>query len=127
MFNIPVSNGELVDKYTILQIKSIKITDIDKLQYINKEILILNKYIEILKNNYKLDSLIKKLKLVNLQLWDIEDNIRIKEKKKEFHKKFINLARNVYITNDKRAKIKLDINKLTKSKLVEIKHYETYL
>ena len=127
MFNIPVSNGELVDKYTILQIKSIKITDIDKLQYINKEILILNKYIEILKNNYKLDSLIKKLKLVNLQLWDIEDNIRIKEKKKEFDKKFINLARNVYITNDKRAKIKLDINKLTKSKLVEIKHYETYL
>ena len=127
MFNIPVSNGELVDKYTILQIKSIKITDIDKLQYINKEILILNKYIEILKNNYKLDILIKKLKLVNLQLWDIEDNIRIKEKKKEFDKKFINLARNVYITNDKRAKIKLDINKLTKSKLVEIKHYETYL
>jgi len=124
MFKVPVSNGELIDKITILKIKKQKINNNDKLVHIENELNELNLYLDILLKKYDLNNLIKKLEDVNLKLWDIEDNIRIKEKKKEFDDEFIQIARSVYINNDKRCAIKLEINKLTKSFLVEVKSYE---
>lgn len=118
--SIPVSLGELYDKYSILEIKSEKITDEHKLFEIKKEMNFLKPYID----KFNLSEEFKdKIKKVNLQLWDIEDNIRIKEKKNEFDNEFIQLARNVYITNDERAKIKNEINKYFNSEINEIKSY----
>ena len=124
LIKIPVSAGELVDKITILEIKKIKIKDKNKLNEIKKE----HKYLkEILIKKIKLDKKIKheisSLKKINLLLWNIEDGKRAAERKKEFGKKFIALARNVYIYNDKRALIKLKINQITKSSIVEVKSY----
>ena len=124
LIKIPVSTGELVDKITILEIKKIKIKDKKKLNEIKKE----HKYLkEILIKKIKLDKKIKheisSLKKINLFLWNIEDGKRAAERKKEFGKKFIALARNVYIYNDKRALIKLKINQITKSSIVEIKSH----
>ena len=124
LIKIPVSTGELVDKITILEIKKIKIKDKNKLNEIKKE----HKYLkEILIKKIKLDKKIKheisSLKKINLFLWNIEDGKRAAERKKEFGKKFIALARNVYIYNDKRALIKLKINQITKSSIVEVKSY----
>ena len=126
MFNIPISNGELSDKITILLIKQEKIKDTDKLEYICNELKYLNKFLDKLKLQFDLETKIKQLKTINLKLWDIEDNIRLKEKNKQFDNEFIELARSVYITNDERAKVKLDINILTKSELIEVKSYEKY-
>jgi hypothetical protein len=125
LIKIPVSTGELVDKITILEIKKIKIKDKNKLNEIKKE----HKYLkEILIKKIKLDKKIKheisSLKKINLFLWNIEDSKRSAEQKKEFGKKFIALARNVYIYNDKRALIKLKINQMTKSSIVEVKSYD---
>ena len=125
LIKIPVSTGELVDKITILEIKKIKIKDKKKLNEIKKE----HKYLkEILIKKIKLDKKIKheisSLKKINLFLWNIEDGKRAAERKKEFGKKFIALARNVYIYNDKRALIKLKINQMTKSSIVEVKSYD---
>ena len=122
MFNIAISNGELIDKITILLIKQEKIKDTDKLEYICNE----NKFLDKLKLQFDLETKIRQLKTINLKLWNIEDNIRLKEKNKQFDSEFIELARSVYITNDERAKTKLDINILTKSELVEVKSYEKY-
>ena len=124
LIKIPVSTGELVDKITILEIKKIKIKDKKKLNEIKKE----HKYLkEILIKKIKLDKKIKheisSLKKINLFLWNIEDDKRAAEQKKEFGKKFIALARNVYIYNDKRALIKLKINQITKSSIVEVKSH----
>ena len=124
LIKIPVSTGELVDKITILEIKKIKIKDKTKLNEIKKE----HKYLqEILIKKIKLDKKIKheisSLKKINLILWNIEDGKRAAERKKEFGKKFIALARNVYIYNDKRALIKLKINQMTKSSIVEVKSH----
>ena len=124
LIKIPVSAGELVDKITILEIKKIKIKDKNKLNEIKKE----HKYLkEILIKKIKLDKKIKheisSLKKINLFLWNIEESKRSAEQKKEFGKKFIALARNVYIYNDKRALIKLKINQMTKSSIVEVKSY----
>ena len=124
LIKIPVSAGELVDKITILEIKKIKIKDKKKLNEIKKE----HKYLkEILIKKIKLDKKIKheisSLKKINLFLWNIEDGKRAAERKKEFGKKFIALARNVYIYNDKRALIKLKINQITKSSIVEVKSH----
>jgi hypothetical protein len=124
LIKIPVSTGELVDKITILEIKKIKIKDKKKLNEIKKE----HKYLkEILIKKIKLDKKIKheisSLKKINLFLWNIEDAKRVAERKKEFGKKFIALARNVYIYNDKRALIKLKINQITKSSIVEVKSH----
>ena len=124
LIKIPVSAGELVDKITILEIKKIKIKDKKKLNEIKKE----HKYLkEILIKKIKLDKKIKheisSLKKINLLLWNIEDGKRAAERKKEFGKKFIALARNVYIYNDKRALIKLKINQITKSSIVEVKSH----
>ena len=122
-----ISAGELLDKISILEIKLVKINDKDSLLEINKEYNSLKKTqdsnIKLTKN---LENLIKQLKEVNLKLWDIEDNKRICEKNKDFGKKFIELARGVYVNNDKRSKIKLEINKVLGSNITEVKQYEEY-
>ena len=127
LIKIPISTGELVDKITILEIKKIKVNDKLKLIDIKKE----HKYLKnILIKKIKLDPYIKKeivaLKKINLKLWDIEDDKRKAERNKKFGKSFILLARNVYIYNDKRAMIKLNINKITNSEIVEVKSYGKY-
>ena len=121
----PVSLGELIDKITILEIKKIHMTGI-KLKNIDKELKLL-KYI-IQDKNLEIDiNLINKLKEVNKSLWDIEDNIRIKESNNEFDQEFIQLARSVYKENDKRASIKKEINQKYNSDLAEEKSYNSYL
>ena len=117
---IPVSVGELYDKYTILQIKKEKVNNVDKLAYITTELTHLQPLID----KFKLDlELVEKIKNVNERLWEIEDNIRIKEAKLEFDEEFIHLARLVYKTNDERYSIKAMINKIYNSAIQEIKHY----
>ena len=127
LIKIPVSVGELADKITILEIKKKKIADKKKLKRILNELIFLN---DILKNEVELNNLIKKeissLKKINLKLWDIEDGKRNCEKNKNFGPIFIKLARNVYILNDKRAKIKFKINSLSGSDIIEVKSYDKY-
>jgi len=120
-----ISAGELVDKITILEIKKIKILNDAKLKEINKELLTLNSTFESsISNSSSILSLIKDLKKINLKLWDIEDGKRLAEKNNDFGENFINLARNVYKLNDKRAKIKLMINETLGSNIKEVKSYE---
>tara|TARA_Y100000992_G_scaffold114080_1_gene74533 strand:+ start:11347 stop:11730 length:384 start_codon:yes stop_codon:yes gene_type:complete len=126
MFTVPVSDGELIDKYTIVLIKTERIDDTNKKEKAKKESDLLKPYVYKLSSIYKLSELINELKKVNESLWDIEDHIRKKEKCKEFDDEFIQLARNVYITNDKRAEVKNKINIITKSEIVEVKSYEKY-
>ena len=122
-----ISAGELLDKLTILEIKLSKIKDKNKVLEIKKEYASLSKTKKInIKVTPKLNSLIKKLKKTNLQLWDIEDKKRICEKNKDFGAVFINLSRNVYLNNDKRAKIKSRINGILDSNIKEIKQYVDY-
>ena len=127
LIKIPVSVGELTDKITILEIKKNKIKDKKKLQNIKGELKHLN---IILKKKVKICILMKKeiasLKKINLKLWAIEDDKRKCEKNKKFGPKFIKLARNVYILNDKRAEIKFRINLLSGSNIVEVKSYDKY-
>ena len=122
-----ISAGELLDKISILEIKLVKINDKESLLEINKEYNSLketqNSNIKLTKN---LENLIKELKKVNLKLWDIEDNKRICEKNKDFGKVFVDLSRNVYLNNDKRAQIKSEINKLLGSNIKEVKQYVNY-
>ena len=120
----PISIGELIDKITILEIKQIYMTGI-KLKNINKEIKLLKNILQD-KNLEINNDLIKNLKKVNKKLWEIEDNIRIKESNQEFDEEFIKLARSVYIENDKRASIKKEINQKYNSDLVEEKSYKNY-
>ena len=119
-----ISAGELLDKITILEIKLNNIKDKEKLVEINKEYKSLE---ETKKSNIditeKLQKLISELKDINLKLWNIEEEKRICEKNADFGKNFIQLSRNVYLNNDKRAKIKSDINKLLGSNIKEIKSY----
>tara|TARA_B100001057_G_scaffold494903_1_gene592558 strand:+ start:1198 stop:1581 length:384 start_codon:yes stop_codon:yes gene_type:complete len=126
MFTVPVSDGELIDKYTIVLIKTERIDDTNKKEKAKKESDLLKPYVYKLSTTYKLSELINELKKVNESLWDIEDHIRKKEKCKDFDDEFIQLARNVYITNDKRAEVKNKINTITKSEIVEVKSYEKY-
>lgn len=121
---IEVSNGELVDKLTILEIKLDKIKDKKKLLNVKKEYDILRRTATSIINN--IQSHYKKLYEINLHLWHIEDHIRELEKKKDFGEEFIETARAVYLNNDKRAKIKEEINRITKSDLFEEKSYEDY-
>ena len=120
----PISIGELIDKITILEIKQINMTGI-KLKNINKEMKLLKNILQD-KNLEINNDLIKNLKKVNKKLWEIEDNIRIKESNQEFDEEFIKLARSVYIENDKRASIKKEINQTYNSDLVEEKSYKNY-
>ena len=122
-----ISAGELLDKISILEIKQKKIKNTESLKEINKEYNILKKVKDsniIL--NEKTKDLYKQIKSVNENLWDIEDKLRICEKDKKFDKTFIDLAREVYFNNDKRAKIKNQINNLLGSNIKEIKEYVDY-
>jgi len=120
----PISIGELIDKITILEIKQIYMTGI-KLKNINKEMKLLKNILQEQNLEINID-LIKNLKKINKKLWEIEDNIRIKESNQEFDEEFIKLARSVYIENDKRAFIKKEINQKYNSDLVEEKSYKNY-
>ena len=122
-----ISAGELVDKITILEIKKEKITNKEKLIEIKKELdSLTNTFNKSIKKNINLETLTKELKNTNLKLWDIENKKRELEKKQGFGKEFIELARNVYLNNDKRAKIKFEINKLLGSNIKEVKQYVNY-
>ncbi|MDC0032068.1 DUF6165 family protein [Pelagibacteraceae bacterium] len=122
--SIPVSVGELADKITILEIKSKKIKDRDSLYEINKELtLLMSIFTKKSININKIKSELDKLRKINKKLWIIEDKKRNHEKIKKFDSKFIELARNVYKLNDQRAMAKLNINKITKSNIIEIKSY----
>lgn len=126
IINTPVSLGELVDKISILHIKNINIKDDEKLKLIKEELELLNQTLnKHIKNNdiqNYLDSLIE----INSKLWVIEDDIRDCERNKKFDQTFIDLARSVYFTNDKRSEVKLEINKKFGSKIIEVKSYEEY-
>jgi hypothetical protein len=122
-----ISPGELLDKISILEIKIAKIKNKDKQVEINKEYNALKKtQDENIVITKELTDLNNKLKEVNLNLWNIEDKLRILEKNKDYGKAFIDLARSVYINNDERAAIKLKINTILKSNIKEIKEYVTY-
>ena len=121
---VEVSIGELLDKISILEIKQGKIKDPEKLKFINKEHSILKDQFEKnVKSDDKLNNLYKSLKEINAKLWVIEDDKRQCEKDKDFGEKFIKLSRDVHFLNDDRAKIKLEINNHTGSKIKEIKEY----
>lgn len=121
---IEVSNGEIVDKLTIIEIKLHKIEDSSKQENLRKELEILNEAAG--KIISKKDPLYRELYTINLKLWDIEDRIREFEKAKNFGLEFIETARSVYFTNDRRAEIKRMINEQTGSDLREEKSYEDY-
>ena len=122
-----ISSGELLDKISILEIKLKKIKDKENLKEINKEYAILKQSQNLnIKLTNELKDLFDELKKVNLNLWDIEDKVRICEKNKDFGEKFIELARGVYFNNDSRSKIKSEINKLLGSNIKEIKQYSNY-
>ena len=124
IINAPISIGELVDKITILEIKKIKLQN-SKLENVLKELSFLRKLME--KHQIEItDDLFTQLKEINLTLWNIEDQIRIKEKNKEFDNIFIELARSVYFKNDIRAEIKKKINQLSNSEITEEKSYAEY-
>ena len=124
---VEIAPGELIDKITILEIK---------LERIREEVKLVNVRIELkalvkarnssINSDVKLDSLSAELKSVNETLWEIEDNIRDSERKKDFGSKFVELARSVYVTNDKRAILKRQINELLGSSLIEEKSYSNY-
>ena len=125
--NTPISPGELVDKITILEIKKEFIIDSNKLKNINYEYnLLMQIYNDGVSKTDGVDVLKTKLKNINLSLWKIEDDIRDCERDKIFDNTFVELARSVYFTNDKRSKIKLEINLLLNSSLVEEKSYKDY-
>ena len=124
---IEVSVGELLDKLTILEIKQEKIKDAEKLKYINDEYSVLKDELnKSVKTNPKLDELFNSLKKINAKLWVIEDDKRLCEKNSDFGEKFIKLSRDIHFLNDDRAKIKLEINNHTGSKIKEIKEYTKY-
>ena len=122
-----ISAGDLLDKISILEIKLEKIVDKDSQTEIGKEYKILKETQNLnIKITEQIKDLIKEIKLINLKLWNIEDQLRICEKNADFGEKFIELARGVYINNDKRAKIKSEINKILGSNIKEVKQYVNY-
>lgn len=124
---IPVATGELLDKITILRIKSERIADPDKLANVRRELSLLEGiWAGIDAGDARVADCIDRLKEVNEALWEIEDRIRVKESRSNFDQDFIELARSVYFTNDKRAAIKREINDLTGSTLTEEKSYQEY-
>ncbi|MDC1054890.1 DUF6165 family protein [Candidatus Pelagibacter ubique] len=124
---VEVSVGELLDKISILEIKQEKIKDPEKLKFINDEHGILKNQLDNnVKSDEKLNTLFKSLKDINAKLWVIEDDKRLCEKNSDFTEKFIKLSRDVHFLNDDRAKIKLEMNNHTGSKIKEIKEYTSY-
>lgn len=129
LIEAPISLGELIDKITILEIKAVNIGDETKLKNVTHELNILNAKVDQLLDGVgqaKLAPLKQALKDINQELWVIEDDIRDCEFAKDFSEKFIQLARAVYVTNDKRAKVKKDINLAFGSELIEEKSYKDY-
>ena len=124
---VEVSVGELLDKISILEIKQEKIKDLEKLKFINDEHSILKDQLDNnVKSDEKLNTLFQSLKDINAKLWVIEDDKRLCEKNSDFTEKFIKLSRDVHFLNDDRAKIKLEMNNHTGSKIKEIKEYTSY-
>ncbi len=124
---VEVSVGELLDKISILEIKQEKIKDTESLKFIKDEYNVLKAELDKnIKNDENLKNLFNSLKEINSKLWIIEDDKRMCEKNKDFGEKFIKLSRDVHFLNDKRAKIKLEINNHTGSKIKEIKEYTSY-
>ena len=124
---VEVSVGELLDKISILEIKQEKIKDQEKLEFINLEHRILKDQLnQNVKTDERLENLFQSLKDINAKLWVIEDDKRQCEKDKDFGEKFIKLSRDVHFLNDDRAKIKLEMNNHTGSKIKEIKEYTNY-
>ena len=124
---VEVSVGELLDKISILEIKKEKIKDTEKLKFINDEHIILKDQLDQnVKSDEKLNDLFQTLKEINAKLWVIEDDKRMCEKNSDFTENFIKLSRDVHFLNDNRAKIKLEINNYTGSKIKEIKQYTNY-
>ena len=124
---VEVSVGELLDKISILEIKQEKIKDAESLTFIKDEYIILKAELDKnVKKDENLKNLFNSLKEINSKLWVIEDNKRMCEKNKDFGENFIKLSRDIHFLNDKRAKIKLEINNHTGSKIKEIKEYTNY-
>ena len=124
---VEVSVGELLDKISILEIKKEKIKDPESLKFIEEEYNVLKAELDKnIKSDDKLNNLFNSLKEINSKLWIIEDDKRMCEKNKDFGEKFIKLSRDVHFLNDNRAKIKLEINNHTGSKIKEIKEYTNY-
>jgi len=124
---VEVSVGELLDKISILEIKQEKIKDLEKLKFINDEHAILKEQLDQnVKSDDKVNTLFLNLKKINAKLWLIEDSKRLCEKNSDFSKDFIKLSRDVHFLNDDRAKIKLELNNHTGSKIKEIKEYTSY-
>ena len=126
IINIPISLGELIDKISILLIKEKNISDEKKLSKIHEELSLLKKTLNNTINDNSIINYLDKLVEINAKLWKIEDDIRDCERNKKFDKIFIDLARSVYITNDKRSEIKNEINKKFGSTIVEVKSYKKY-
>jgi len=127
LLSIPVSVGEIMDKITILEIKAERILDAEKLANVTAELDTLRPLVtHDALNTASIKALVAELKDINEALWDIEDDIREREYAKDFGEAFIALARAVYVTNDKRAVVKKQINLATGSTLIEEKSYEDY-
>ena len=126
IISTPVSLWELVDKISILHIKNLNIKDSEKLKLVKEELLLLNKTSDDHVNRNDIQLHLDSLIAINSKLWVIEDDIRDCERNKIFDQKFIDLARSVYFTNDKRSAVKLEINNKFGSKIIEVKSYEQY-
>jgi len=126
MVSVPVSVGEMIDKLSILQVKKTKISNVEKLEFVNKEFELLHNLSSVYLNKVEIESLYQKLVKINSSLWDIEDKLRISEKDNKFESEFISLARQVYFTNDERFRLKNEINLMTSSEIREVKDYVKY-
>jgi len=124
---VEVSVGELLDKISILEIKKEKISNMESLEFINREYAVLKEQLnKNVKSDEKLNKLFESLKKINAKLWGIEDQKRLYEKNSDFGENFIKVSRDIHFLNDDRSKIKLEINKYTGSKIREIKEYTSY-
>jgi hypothetical protein len=126
MIHTPVSAGELIDKLSILHVKQTKITNEEKLEYVNKEFELLYNMSSIYLEQSEIESLYHQLVDINTKLWDIEDRLRVLETEKRFEEEFIDFARKVYFTNDERFRLKNEINNISNSEIREVKEYVKY-
>ena len=126
MISIPVSIGEMIDKLSILQVKKNKVKDKTKLEFVDKEFELLYNFSSEYLNNSKTELIYHQLVSVNTNLWEIEDELRVMEKEKNFGDEFVSSARKVYFTNDERFRLKNEINLITESEIREVKEYVKY-
>jgi len=127
IIQVPVSPGEVLDKITILEIKSERISDPDKVANVRRELELLDStWRQSVEQDETVNRIHTELKTINEALWEIEDDIRDKERAREFDERFIELARSVYVTNDQRANAKKELNVYLGSEIVEEKSYQDY-